>query len=78
MIQSAKGVSSAMGLLVQCAHSTDGLIAALDAGADIIRARDREIIEKCKEAANLELNNGVFDCRRRIMESLDSVLREIS
>jgi hypothetical protein len=79
MIQSAKGVSSAMGLLVQCAHSTDGLIAALDAGADLIRSRDREIIERCKEAMTREYNGrGTLGNFHKMRNALDSVLREIS
>jgi hypothetical protein len=71
MIQSAEGFAEE---LSREAHGR-GLTTKM---SDLIRSRDREIIERCKEAANLELNSGVFDCRRRIMESLDSVLREIS
>jgi hypothetical protein len=88
MIQSAKGVSSAMGLLVQCAHSTDGLIAALDAGADIIRSRDRAIIERCKHdiaSRDDTLANQMTDVEKGYSlglqdacDILDSVLREIS
>jgi dihydroneopterin aldolase len=87
MIDRPRIMSSKMGLEVQHAESTDDLIQALDYGAALIRARDREVISKCKTAlfktlaayilpnrVQLVLSGSDLD---RISEALDSVLREI-
>jgi hypothetical protein len=72
MIQSAEGFAEE---LSREAHGR-GLTTKM---SDLIRSRDREIIERCKEAMTREYNGrGTLGNFHKMRNALDSVLREIS